>query len=497
MDVKLVERVKDIGRLKSVSALLDWDQETYMPAGGVAARAEQYALIETLAHQKLVSEETRTLLERAEGTVDADDFVAETIVRETRRSYDRAAKLPAELVREIAHTSSLAKDAWAKARAESRFADLSPWLTKLIDLKKQVAERIGYAAEPYDALMDEFEPGATAANVDPVFRELREKTVPLLNRVMTARPGPDPAILDRHYPRDRQEKICRRMAEAIGFDFHSGREDVSVHPFCMTIGGPGDVRITTRYLKNFLPAALFGTLHECGHALYEQGLPKEHVFTPMAEAASLGIHESQSRMWENLVGRSRAFWKYHYAHVESLFPEALRDESLDSFHGAINAVRPSFIRVEADELTYNLHIILRFELERAMIRGDLRVGDIPAAWNEKFTRMFGITPENDAQGCLQDIHWSMGAFGYFPTYTLGNLYAAQFFAQARQDIHGLDDRIAANDHAALLGWLRERIHRHGKRFRPGELVQRVTAKPLSIEAFVGYITKKVEAIYSI
>lgn len=501
MYVQLVERVQDVGRLRSVGALLDWDQEVMMPAGGVGARAECFALLEALAHERLVSDETRRLLEGAEAGRDLEsndgDFAAKTILRETRRSFDRATKLPTELVKEIAHTSSLAKEAWARARAASQFASFAPLLAKLLDLKRQVADRIGYETEPYDALMDEFEPGATAASVEPIFAELRKATVDLLNRVRNARTRPDPTVLERHFPRERQETLSRKMAEAIGFDFTAGRADVSTHPFCTTIGGPGDVRITTRYMDNFLPAALFGTLHECGHALYEQGLPKEHAFTPMADAASLGIHESQSRMWENMVGLSRPFWVHHYPAVQALFAESLGDVSLDQFYGAINTVRPSFIRVEADELTYNLHIILRFELERAMIRGDVGVSDIPAAWNERFTKMFGITPSKDAEGCLQDIHWSMGAFGYFPTYTLGNLYAAQFFEQAGRDIPDLQERIAANDHAPLLHWLRDRIHQHGKRYRPGELVERVTGKPLSIGPFVGYLTRKLEGVYAL
>lgn len=491
----LLERIRNVSRLQSVGQLLDWDQETYMPRGGLAARAEQMSLLAGLAHEHLVSDETRRLLDQA-GAADEDTELAAN-VRETRRAYDRAARVPTDLVKKIAHESTLAKEAWVRARAESRFEHFAPRLRTLIDLKKQVADRIGYDTEPYDALMDEFEPGAKARDVEALFEELRAFTVDMLRRIQSAPRKPDPSILERSYDRAKQEALSRSAAESLGFDFERGRADVSVHPFCTTIGGGGDVRITTRYDERFLPAALFGTMHEVGHALYEQGLLAEHRFTPMGEAASLGIHESQSRTWENLVGRSRPFWVHHFPKLRGMFPEALRDVSLDQFHGAINAVRPSLIRVEADEVTYNLHIILRFEIERALFTGALDVNGIPAAWNEKMRSSLGVAPPGDADGCLQDIHWSLGGFGYFPTYTLGNLYAAQFMEKARTDLPTLDDSIAANDHNPLLNWLRTNIHRHGRRYRPGELVRRVTGRELSIDAFRRYVTAKFLPIHGL
>lgn len=492
---KLIERVKDIGRLSSITQLLEWDQDTYMPPDGVAARADQNALIAGLVHERLVDEGLKSCLDKAEA--DEDDFVAATNIRETRRAHERAAKVPTQLVKDIAHTSSVAKDAWVQARKDAHYPTFGPHLAKMIDLKRQLADHIGYETEPYDALMDEFEPSAKAADIETLFGQLREATVPLLEKLMDAPAPPDASILTRHYPRSQQEKLSRSMAESLNFDFHAGRIDVTVHPFCVSVGGAGDVRITTRYQEAFLPAAMFGTMHETGHALYEQGLPREHLFTPMGEAVSLGIHESQSRMWENLVGRSRPFWDYHYAGVQAMFPDALGDVSVDEFYRAINTVAPSFIRVEADELTYNLHIVLRFEIERALIRGELAVDDVPAAWNDTFKKLLGITPTSDSEGCLQDIHWSIGILGYFPTYALGNLYAAQFFEQASKDIPDLRDRIAANDHKPLLSWLRTNIHTHGKRYRAGELVKRVTGKPLSIEPFVNYVTRKFAHVYGL
>lgn len=492
---KLMDRVKDVGRMHAVEQLLDWDQETYMPAEGVKPRAELAALVSGLAHERLISDETRKLLDDASSA--EDDHVAQTNLRETRRTFDRASRIPTELVKEIAHAGAIAKSAWAKAREQSKFADFVPHLEKLLELKRRVAEHVGYESEPYDALMDEFEPGARASQLEELFSQLGDATAKFLRKLRAAPQQPDASILTRHYPRAVQEKISRRMAESLNFDFGAGRIDVTVHPFCLSIGGARDVRITTRYEENFLPAAMFGTMHETGHALYEQGLPSEHTFTPAGEAVSLGIHESQSRMWENLVGRSRAFWTYHFDYVKGLFPEALGDVGLEQFYRAINTVKPSFIRVEADELTYNLHIALRFQIERSLIAGDLKAGEAPEAWNAKMKELLGITPASDSDGCLQDIHWSLGIFGYFPTYALGNLYATQFFEQAKKDISDLDDRIAANDHKPLLTWLRENIHGHGQRFRAGELVERVTGKPLSMEPFMNYVTKKFSAVYGL
>lgn len=488
-----MDRVRDIGRLQQIGALLDWDQETGMPTAGVEARAEQSALIAGIAHERLVSDETRTLLDRAS----ADGFEGETNLRETRRTYERNAKLPTALVKEIAHTQSLAKDAWVKARKESNFPAFAPLFTRMVELKRRVADHIGYTTEAYDALMDEFEPGASAQDIERLFKDLRGKIVGLLQRLASAPRKPDQSILSRHYPRAPQEQFSRKAAEWLNFSFDAGRADVSVHPFCTSVGGPGDVRITTRYDEHWLPAAFYGTLHEVGHALYEQGLPNDHRFTPMAEAVSMGIHESQSLMWENMVGRSRPFINHHFPALRAAFPEALGNVNIDDFYGAINTVTPSFIRVEADELTYNLHIILRFRIERSLLRGEMQVADVPKAWNEGMRELLGITPPNDAVGCLQDIHWSMGAIGYFPTYALGKLYAAQFFEQARKAVPDLDGHIGRNNHRPLLDWLRQNIHRHGRRYRAHELVKVVTGQPLTIEPFIRYASEKFLPIYGL
>ncbi|HKQ48755.1 MAG TPA: carboxypeptidase M32 [Phycisphaerae bacterium] len=486
--------IREAGILGSVEALLDWDSETFMPPGGLATRAEQIAFIAGQAHERRTNPRIGELLANLE--VGSLDPIAGTNVRETRRSYDRATKIPVDLVRRIAKASTLAKDAWGKARAESNFDPFAPHLTELLDLKRQVADLVGYSGERYDALLDEYEPGMTAAGVEKVFGSLRGPLSEFVKKIAQAKRKPDVSILHRHFPRAAQETLCREFAAAIGFDFTRGRLDVSKHPFCSGTG-PGDVRLTTRYYEDFLSPSLFGVLHEAGHGLYEQGLPVEHQFTPAGNAVSLGIHESQSRMWENFVGRSRDFWEGRYDRCRSAFPEALGDVPLDAFYGAINFVQPSLIRVEADEVTYNLHIILRFELEREMIAGRLQVRDVPEAWNAKMRELLGLTPPSNADGCLQDIHWSMGAFGYFPTYALGNLYAAQFFAASRKAIPDLSDRIRRCDFRLLLDWLRTNIHAHGQRYRPAELVQRVTGAPLSIEPFMDYLRTKFSPIYGL
>ena len=489
----LIESIAEIGRLEAIEYLLDWDQQTYMPPNGVDFRAKTIAMIAALKHERQIDPVIGDVLSQV---TENGDPIRSTNIREARRFYDRAVKVPTKLVKEIAHTSALARSAWVKARQDSDFAAFVPHLSKLLDLRRQQAECIGYEGEIYDALLDEFEPGARTAEVAAIFADLRKQLVPLVRAIADAPTRPDSSILRRNYPRAAQERMARRFATEMGFNFESGRLDVSVHPFCTSIGAQ-DVRITTRYHENFLPTAVFGVMHEAGHGLYEQGFLPEHAFTPAGRFVSLGIHESQSRMWENQVGRSRPFWERHFGWAQELFPESLGDVSLDAFYGAINTVAPSLIRVEADEVTYNLHIVVRFELERDLLSGKLEVTDIPDAWNARMADLVGVRPPNDREGCLQDVHWSMGVFGYFPTYALGNLYAAQFFAAARRAIPDLDDRIRNGDLKALLEWLRTNIHRHGMRYRANELCKEVTGQPLSIKPFMDYVKGKFEPIYGL
>jgi carboxypeptidase Taq len=495
---ELIRRVKETTLLGSCASLLGWDQRTYMPPKGSAHRAEQVALLAGMVHQRATAPQIGEMLGELEGSdlVRAPGGPAAVNVREVRRTFTRATKLPSTLVRELARTCALARDVWVEARRRSDFALFRPWLETVVALKRQEAEAVGYADVPYDALLDDYEPGETTAHLGQLFARLREELVPLVLAIATSRRKPDRSILERDYPLERQEAFGRAAAAAIGFDFEGGRLDVTTHPFCSGIG-PGDTRLTTRYNPRGFGDAFFSILHEAGHGIYTQGLDPAHYGTPMGAPVSLGIHESQSRLWENLVGRSRASWEHLFPQAQQAFPAALGDVSLDAFHFAINDARPSYIRVDADEATYNLHILLRFELEQALIKGDLPPADVPGAWNETFKRYLGLAVPDDARGCLQDTHWSGGGIGYFPTYTLGNMYAAQFFAQARADLGDLDAQFRRGDFAPLKAWLNAKIHRQGQRLRAGELVQAVTGKPLSHRPLLEHLRGRYAPLYGI
>ena len=494
----LIQRVRQISLLGSCSAVLHWDRETSMPPKGAQHRAAQHALLAGMCHEQFTDPKLGDLLAACEATpLVADPLADEAVnVRELRRTYDRATKLPRDLVEEIARVTSLAHGEWVEARKKSDFAHFQPWLEKIVALKIREADCYGHQGNRYDALLEDYEPGATTDWVSGVLAPLRDELVGLLDAIKGASRQPDTAILHRTYPLDRQKLFGRLAAAAMGFDFQAGRLDVVPHPFCIGIG-PGDTRLTTRYNEHDLGDGLFSIIHEAGHGLYDQGLPAEHWGTPRGEAVSLGIHESQSRMWENLVARGLPFWRHFFPIAQQFFPDALADVALDDFHFAANTVRPSFIRVDADEVTYNLHIILRFELEQALLSGDLPVADLPGAWNEKFTAMLGITPPDDAQGCLQDVHWSGGGIGYFPTYTLGNLNAAQLFAAAREAIPDLDTAFARGQFGDLLAWLREHIHALGQRHRAPQLIERVTGQPLSHTALMAHLRAKFEPLYGL
>jgi len=495
---ELTNRVKQISLLNSCAALLGWDERTYMPQKGAANRSEQQSLLAGIAHEKFTSPEIGNLLSEVEASnLITDQLSPDAVnIREIRRAYDKRVKVPKSLVEEISRTTTLSEQAWIEARKKSDFPTFSPWLTRMIDLKSQEAEAVGYEKEPYDALLDDYEPGETATNITRIFTDLRRDLVPLVEAITQSKKRPDLSIIERDYPIDRQEILGKAASAAIGFDYDGGRLDITTHPFCTTIGA-GDVRITTRFNQRHLGQAFFGILHETGHGLYEQGLEPQYRGTPMGDAISLGIHESQSRMWENIIGRSKPFWKYFFPRARQVFPEALNGVKLDDFYFAINDVRPSFIRVEADEATYNLHILLRFEIEHAIFNKELKTEDIPAVWNDKFKKYFGVRPPDDARGCLQDVHWGAGLIGYFPTYTLGNLYSAQFFAKAREDLGNLDKQFERGQFDLLLDWLREKIHKHGQRYRAEELVKEVTGNPLSHSYLIEYLKEKYSALYGI
>ncbi|HLJ11701.1 MAG TPA: carboxypeptidase M32 [Planctomycetaceae bacterium] len=496
---ELAGRLKQTTLLESCVSVLGWDEQTYMPPGGAAHRANQLSLLAGLCHERATAPEIGQLLSEIEGTplVAEPDSPIAANVREARRDYDRATKLPRRLVEELSHTATLSQQAWIGARKQSDFNQFRPWLEKIVALKREEAQAIGYGkGVPYDALLDAFEPGMTAADVTRLFTPLRDELVKLNAAIAASGRRPNRDIIERRYPVDAQRQFSLAVAEKIGFNFDEGRLDVAAHPFCSGFG-PGDVRLTTRYDEHHFPGAFFGTLHEAGHGMYEQGLERAAFGLPVGAACSLGIHESQSRMWENFVGRSRSFWDHFYPQAQQTFPEALSATASGDFYWAVNDVQPSFIRVEADEATYNLHILLRFDLERPLIAGDLQPADVPAAWNETFTKYFGMTPPDDARGCLQDIHWSSGGIGYFPTYALGNMYAAQFFVAASRDLGDLPAAFARGEFAPLKTWLTEKIHRRGKQYRAQKLVQIVTGQSLSPDSLVRHLHQKFDELYGL
>jgi carboxypeptidase Taq len=493
---ELLRRTREKARLASCAELLAWDEVTYMPPAGAAHRATQLALLAGLIHERGADPRFGELL----SFVEASDLVADpdsipaANVRELRRLHDWDTSLPRTLVEETARVTALAEQAWAEARKDADFARFHPWLDRVIRLSRESAAAVDSAADPYDVLLRYYDPALTTIHLTDLFAELRRALVPLVHACCNSSRRPNSSILAGPFPVDRQRLLAEKAAIAIGFDFSAGRLDTTTHPFFSAIG-PGDTRITTRFRPDDFRDGLFATLHEVGHALYEQNLPREHCGTPVGEAVSLTLHESQARLWENQVGRSRAFWDYFFPTACDPFPEAFSGADAREAHFAINAVRPSHIRAAADEVTYNLHVLIRFELEQALIAGDLPTADLPEAWAEKYRDCLGIVPRNDAEGCLQDGHWAAGMFGYFPVYTAGSLIAAQLFAQARADLPDLDAAFGRDDFGGLLGWLRENVYRHGGRYPAERLVERVTGMPLSIQPFLDGLREKYGEMY--
>jgi carboxypeptidase Taq len=495
---ELIRRVREESLLASCADLLAWDEETYMPRGGAHHRGEQMALLAGMQHDRAADPRVGELLAQVESsTLLADPASPEAVnVREIRRAFNRATRLPRRLVQELARTTALAQQEWAFARRDADFARFRPWLEKIVTLKRRAAEAWGYQDTAYDALLDEYEPGATSRAISTLFAALRRELVPLVHAIAGSRRKADVSILHRDYPLDRQRAFGEATATLLGFDFRRGRLDTAMHPFSIGIG-PGDCRITTRYHRHDFSDAFFTILHETGHGLYEQGLDPAHRDTPMGEATSLGMHESQARLWENTVGRCRSFWSHLFSLARRAFPEALGDVAEDGFHFAVNHVQPSLIRVSADEATYNLHILARFELEQALISGDLKPADVPSAWSEAYRHYLGVAPANDAEGCLQDGHWASGQLGYFPTYTLGNVFAVQLFAAATTDLGCLDASFAKGDFAGLLGWLRDKIHHHGSRYPAATLIEHVTGAAPDHRPLVEQLRRKYGELYDL
>ena len=482
---QLLDRTKEITLLRSASQMLEWDEQTYLPAKGVEYRAEQLSYFGAKAHALFTDPlvgEWLELSRQAGFPPESDEGVN---IREWSRSYERATKLPVQFVEEFERTAALSREAWKQARQAGNFSAFQPHLEKIVSMTIEKAQRYGFTTSPYDALLEDYEPGATAGYIAPVFAELKPALKELVQQIDDRSQAES---LAGNYPVDSQQAFNRIIAKAIGYDFGAGRIDTTTHPFATSLG-PFDHRITARYDEKLFQSSLYGILHETGHALYEQGLRPEAFGTPIGSAVSLGIHESQSRLWENHVGRSRSFWERWYPVAAEHLPD-LKRFGIDQIVRGVQKVAPSFIRVEADEVTYDLHVLLRFEVEIGLIEGKIAVRDLPEIWNAKFEELFGLKVPDNRVGVLQDIHWSMGALGYFPTYSLGNLNAAQLMNFAEEHVAGLTDALAKGQYQPLLNWLRTEVHRPGKKFLPNDLMARVTGEPTRAKYRIEYLRRK-------
>ncbi|MBX3097349.1 MAG: carboxypeptidase M32 [Fimbriimonadaceae bacterium] len=490
---ELKERLFDVNALNAATAVLDWDHQCYMPDGGNAARAEHGSRLSRMAHEMFVSEETQRTLSEAAKEANGDSEEA-AFVRVVQRQMAISTKLPAEFVARKVKRSTEAHEIWVKARKENNFAHFAPALAEMMDLAREEAEYLGYIDHPYDALTDQYEEGATKKSWEAMFDSVRQPLVDLVREINESPNQPDNSFLTGKWEQEDQRKFTEMLVQAIGFDFERGRQDIAAHPFCTNFS-VGDVRLTTRY-EDYLGSAIFGSLHEAGHGMYEQGSPMEWDRTALAGGVSLGVHESQSRLWENIVGRSRPFWQHFLPQLQGTFP-ALSNVNLDHFYRGINKVEPTFIRVEADEVTYNLHIMVRFELECALVSGELKVADLPEAWNEKYNSYLGITPTSDSVGCLQDVHWSAALIGYFPTYSKGNLLSYQIWNALQKDIPNTDELMAKGHFKPILDWLIDKIYRHGSRYQPEVLMEMATGERMNPEHYLKGIRAKYAGVYSL
>jgi carboxypeptidase Taq len=494
----LLQHLQEIDDISKLAELASWDQQTAMPDSAGEVRGYQLATLQGLLHERITAPHVGDLLKELDDVVRQGHFTDADrgLVRQAQRDYDLATKLPRTLVEELARVGVASVDAWAKARQQNDFASFAPWLRRTLDLQREVADRKGFTETRYDALIDESDPGITARQLETLFAPIRDVSIALLKRIEASGNSLDADCLYGTFPPERQYQLCEKAASSIGFDFTRGLITRSAHPFTSSFGSPFDVRFTVRYHEHLLAQSLMAALHEGGHALYEQGISQALLRTPLAEGASSGIHESQSRLWENVLGRSEAFWQGKYALVQQVFPEHFKSVDRATFVRALNKVEPSLIRVEADEVTYNLHIIIRFELEQAMINGEIAVESLPRLWNDRYRKYLGIEPENDTVGVLQDIHWATG-FGYFPSYTLGNLYSAQIFYALRNEFPDLDERLASGDTMFVLQWLREHMYAFGKIYLPEDLMVRMTGEPANPHYLVHYLNEKFQRLYGL
>lgn len=494
---KLKEILADISNLSRSAAVLGWDQQTYMPPAAAESRGNQLALLGKLTQEMATSPELGKILDKLKEflpNLDPDSDEAR-LISVSSKDYDKSTRVPVDFVVEQAKVTSLAQQAWIDSRQQSDFKIFLPHLEKVVELRRRYAGFFPEVEHPYDALLDDFEPGMKTSEVKRIFNNMRPKQVELI-KLISNKPQVDNSFLFQAFDEKKQWDFGVDVITKFGYDWNRGRQDKAHHPF--TTGfGLDDVRITTRVDPNFFNTMLFGTMHECGHALYNLGIGRNLDYTGLDGGASLAVHESQSRMWENLVGRSLPFWEFFYPRLQEIFPSQLGNISLDNFYKGINKVQPSYIRVEADEATYNLHIMLRLELEIEMIEGVVAIKDLPDLWNTRMEDYLGVTPPNDAQGVLQDIHWSFGGLGYFSTYALGNLISVQLWEKINQDIPNLTDKIRQGEFSDLLTWLIKNIHQHGRKFEPQELVQKITGSTINSDPYLRYLDNKYKQIYNI
>src|SRR5579884_2322638 len=495
---ELLDCVHEISDLNALSALAEWDQNTSMPGGAGEMRGDQMATLQGVLHERWTAPRLGQLLQELTEVVAQDSFTDADrgLVRQTRRSYEHATKLPRKLVEEMARVQAASFEAWRRARENNDFASFAPWLKRIVLLQREIADHLGYDETRYDALLDQFEPGMTASKLDRLFAPIREVSLMMLRRIQQSGHTIDDSCLTGDFALEEQVVLSKTLLRNMGYDFSFGGIAESPHPFTTSFGSPFDVRLTIHPDRHFIQPAVMAAIHEGGHALYEQGSAQTLARTPVAGGASMGAHESQSRLWENPIGRSLPFWQGQYSAVLASFPQHFASVDVVTFARALNKVQPSLIRIEADEVTYNLHILVRFELEKALMNGEISVESLPGLWNAKYKEYLGIEPPNDAEGVLQDIHWTFG-FGYFPTYTLGNLYGAQIYATLRRTFPDFDERLARGDTAFILNWLREHMYVFGAIYQPEELIQRVTGEKPKPEYFVRYLTNKFEAVYDL
>jgi carboxypeptidase Taq len=495
---QLKERLAEVTALGQAAGLLGWDQHTYMPDGAAEGRSEQLAVLGKVVHEKFTDDAVGRLIDGAAREVEAlsDESLDKQLVRMASHDYALSRKIPSDLVAEDARVTAMAQSVWAVARKNNDYASFAPWLTKNIDIARRKVEYYGYEEEPYDALLNLYEPKMKTSDVRTLFAQVRPVVVSIVKKIVESGNDVDTSILTRDYPEEAQEAFSKRIVAKFGYDFNRGRLDRTVHPFASSFGRD-DCRITTRFDKNFLPMAMMGTFHEAGHAMYEQNTGADLVLTPLAAGCSNSLHESQSRLWENIVGRSRGFWRAEYAGLQATFPQALSPDDAEPLFRALNKIEPSLIRVEADEVTYNLHIILRFELEQLLLSGELSVADAPDAWNAKVREYLGIDPPNDTEGILQDVHWAMGGMGYFPTYSLGNFLSAQLFETAIAAKPEIPSDIANGSYASLFDWLVENVWKYGRRYFPQEMITKATGRELETAPYLKYLTSKFGDIYGL